>query len=188
MTRIGRILFASLIASSVLIAPAVSAQKRLQLYNAGAWVDTGTVNYSGPVVLSYGGTVVPCISDWTLSVTAGVGSFSGMTQSGSISCAGTAAQYLPWPTSQSEHSGINPPFVGSPTLPPPLHLIEIAGVRFSAPAPLNTDCPSSFTGKTINAYMDSSGAIVFKSALGPCGFQTAPNQKLVPSVPVRAIW
>ncbi|QWP79093.1 hypothetical protein J5226_12200 [Lysobacter sp. K5869] len=188
MTSIGRILFAFLIASSLSMSPAASAQKRLQLYNAGAWVDTGTVSYSGQVTLSSGGIVMPCISDWTLTLTNGAGSFSGMTQSGSISCAGTVAQHLPWPTSQSEYNGVNPPFAGAPTLPAPLHLIRIGGVRLSAPAPLNTDCPSSFSTATINAYMDSSGAIVFKSALGPCGFQTAPNQKLVPNVPVRAVW
>jgi len=188
MTGIERIFSAFLIASSLSMSPAVSAQQRLQVYNAGTWVDTGAVSYSGQVTLTYAGVVMPCASDWTLTLTAGAGSFSGMTQSGSISCASSVAQHLPWPTSQSPYSGANPPFAGAPTLPAPLHLIRITGVRISAPAPLNTDCPSSFTTGTINGYMDSSGAIVFKSALGPCGFQTAPDQKLTPSAPVRVVW
>jgi len=189
MASLGRILFAVLIASFFLLPLSASAQ-HLELYDnsSGTWVKTGVVSYSGPVKLTYLGITIPCVSGWNMSLTAGVGNFYGLTQSGSITCAGAVSSNFPWRTAPGTYSGPNPPFTGAPTLLAPLYSIVITGVRIYVPAPLNIYCPSATGSGTITGYMDSGGAIVFKSTLGLCTFETQPTFKLNPSVPVKVVW
>lgn len=187
MASIRKMLFALLAASTLWISMPASAQY-LELWDGTGWVKSGSVSYTGYVKLTYIGIMVPCYSGWTLSLTAGVGNFQGMTQSGSTTCLGVIASNLPWTTYTGTYNGPNPPFTGSPTLTAPLHSITITGVRIYIPAPVNVNCPSSTTSGTIKGWMDSGGGIVFKSTLGPCTFETLPNQRLIPSVPVRVVW
>lgn len=165
-----------------------ASAQHLQIWNGSAWVNTGTVTYTGSVQLTYLGITLPCSSTWVLTISGGVGSVASMTKSGSSACTGSSASNLLWPVSDNSYTGLNPPFSGAPTLTAPLYSIRITGVRIYVPAPLSVFCPSSTTSGTINGVMDSTGRIVFKATLGPCSFQTQRDSWLTPDRPVRVVF
>lgn len=181
----------SLLAAVMLLVSTPSSAASLQLFNGSAWVDSGTVVYTGPVSLTYLGITVPCTMSMAVSIhsskTFSASTVTSLSESGSTTCSGIFAGNLPWAIALGYYSGPNPPFTGAPTLTPPLYSFTITGVRLFIPAPLNVNCPSATGSGTVNAVIDGSGRMVFKSALGPCVFQTQNNGFLTPSVPVRVV-
>ncbi|UZW62374.1 hypothetical protein [Lysobacter enzymogenes] len=186
MVSIRKMLVCLLTVAMLWVSPKASAL-HLEIWNGSAWVNSGNVSYSGPVSLTFLGIVLPCNSNWSLTISGGAGNVSSMTESGSAACSGTIAQNLPWATTNSNYSGPNPPFVDSPTLTLPLYAIQITGVRIYVPAPFNWACPGIASSGTINGYMDSGGGIVFKTTIGACTFQTQRNSRLIPDKPVRVV-
>lgn len=160
-----------------------------ELWNGSAWVNSGSVSFTGPTTAGYLGNNVPCSANFSVSVSGGVASVTAASFSGSAACSGIVASNLPWAMTPGAYSGANPPFAGAPTLTPTLWSVTISGARIFIPAPLNVNCPSATGSGTVNGVLDSSGPnkFVFKGALGPCTVQTQNNGALSASVPVRVL-
>ncbi|MGH8082196.1 MAG: hypothetical protein ACREP7_16600, partial [Lysobacter sp.] len=178
------------LASAAAIFGASSASAAsFELWNGSAWVNSGSVSFTGPTSATYIGNSVPCDATFNVTVSGGAASVTSASFAGSAACSGIVAYNLAWPMTPGAYSGANPPFTGAPTLTPTLWSVGISGVRIYIPSPLNVYCPSSTGTGTVNGVLDSAGPnrFVFKATLGPCGVQTRAGGALTASVPVRVV-
>ncbi|MFK3647751.1 hypothetical protein ACI2IY_04860 [Lysobacter enzymogenes] len=193
MSKLKHSILALVSAAAICGATSASAAS-FELWNGSAWVNSGSVTFTGPTTASYIGNSLPCTANFSVSVSGGVAVVTGASFTGSSACNGIVASNFNWgmtPGAAGGYTGANPPFTGAPTLTGPLSSVSISGIRIFLPAPLNVTCPSTTGSGTINGVLESSGSgsnrFVFKGALGPCSVQTQNGGGLSPSTPVRVI-
>lgn len=181
--------FLALVTAAAVCGAGSASAASFELWNGSAWVNTGSVTFTGPTTASYLGIAVPCNATFNVNVSGGTATVGSASFSGSAACSGITASNLPWAMTPGAYGGANPPFAGAPTLTPTLWSVSISGVRIYIPAPLNVNCPSATGSGTINGVLDSASPnrFVFKGTLGPCSVQTQNNGALSASVPVRVI-
>ncbi|MBN7137946.1 hypothetical protein A7A76_02425 [Lysobacter enzymogenes] len=193
MSKLKHSILALVSAAAICGATSASAAS-FELWNGSAWVNSGTVTFSGPTTASYLGNSLPCTATFTVNLSGGAATVTGASFTGSSACNGIVASNFAWgmtPGAAGGYTGANPPFTGAPTLTGALSSVSISGIRIFLPAPLNVTCPSTTGSGTINGVLESSGSgsnrFVFKGALGPCSVQTQNGGALSPSTPVRVI-
>lgn len=186
MSKLRTALFAAVSAMTLLGANPASAST-FQVWDSSIsdWSNTGVTHFTGPIMAFYLGQSIPCNTDLTVSVVAGVATVTNATFSGSPTCAGIVTYFLPWAMSAAPYTGANPAFAGAPVLSPVLSSVTISGVKLYIPSPANANCPG--TPGTITAVLDVSdqagspplaptpNRLVFKNNLGPCTVQTRTN-------------
>lgn len=179
----------ALVSAAALCGAGTASASSFELWNGSAWVNSGTVTFTGSTTASYLGIGVPCSANFTVNLAGGVATVTAASFSGSAACSGIVASNLPWSMVGSAYSGANPPFAGAPTLTPTLWTVAITGVRIYIPAPLNVNCPSPSGSGTVSGVLDQTvpNKFVFKSALGPCSVQTQNNLWLSPNFQVRVL-
>lgn len=190
MSKLKHSILALVSAAAICGATSASAAS-FELWNGSAWVNSGSVTFTGPTTASYIGNSLPCTATFNVSLSGGVATVTSASFAGSSACSGIVASNFPWGMTPGAYGGANPPFAGAPTLSGALSSVAISGIRIFLPAPLNVTCPSATGSGTVNGVLESSGSgsnrFVFKGTLGPCSVQTQNGQALSPSVPVRVI-
>lgn len=198
-----RFALSALVPIALALAAAPASASSVQVWDAvtSTWSDHGVAHLTGPTALSYLGLSLPCNADLTVTVSAGVAQVTAASFSGSSTCNGTTSWLLPWPVTPAAapYTGANPPFPGAPTLTPTLWSVAIAGVRLSVAGPPAFSCPSTTGSSTINGVLDvadqagappaapTANRFAFRSALGPCAFQTRATFALVADPALRIV-
>jgi hypothetical protein len=118
-------------------------------YTVGGGLN-GTSTVSGPTNASYNGLNVPCNASFTVSDSAGSGSVTGASFSGSSSCTAIRACNLPW--------SIGKPLASAGTT----NNTRISGVCVYIPSPINQTCTGIVTGT-----LKSGGTFTFTGSLAP---------------------
>ena len=186
MSKFRTTLFAAVSAVTLLAAGSAGAST-FQVWNSSIadWSNTGETHFTGPTLASYLGLPIPCNTDITVSVVAGVASVTSARFSGSAACNGIVPYFLPWAVTATPYTGANPPFAGAPTLSPVLSSVTISGIKLYLPSPINLNCPG--TAGSITGVLDvtdqlgspslppTPNRLAFKGNLGPCLVQTRTN-------------
>lgn len=198
-----RFALSALVPVALALVAAPAAASSVQVWDAvtSTWSNNGVAHLTGPTVLNYLGNQWPCSADLTVTVSAGVAQVTAVSFSGSSACNGITPSLLPWSATPASaaYTGANPPFPGAPTLTPTLWSIAIAGVRLNYAGPPTFSCPSTTGSSTINGVLDvadqagappaapTANRFAFRSALGPCGFQTRATFALVADPALRIV-
>lgn len=172
----------SIVSATAIFGAASASAANFEIWNGTAWVNSGTTHFVGTTTASYLGNALPCsVADFTVSVTGGVASVTGVSFGGSTACSNIVPRGLPWKVT------INSTTAGGAilTIGDTASTTSTAGgANVFIPAPLNANCPSA-TGRapvTNVTLTNSTGSppgvasIQFSGTLGLCAVaSTAPT-------------